>query len=39
MEGLDHVATYNAAMMPSNDMQEVFAVAVKKKDKPVFSKL
>lgn len=38
-EGLDHVATYNAAMMPSSDMQEVFAVAMKRKDKPVFAKL
>lgn len=37
-KGLDYVATWNAAMLSSTDVQEVFAAQVEKR-KPMFSKL
>ena len=38
-EGLDYVATWNAAMLPqSTDIQEVFAAAAQRR-RPLFSKL
>ena len=36
---LDYVAAYNAAMLPSRDIQEVFSAVVKGRRQPRFSKL
>ena len=38
-DGLDYVAAYNAAMLPSADIQEVFTAVVKQRRAPQFSKL
>jgi len=38
-DGLDYVAAYNAAMLPSTDIQEVFKAVVKERRVPTFSKL
>lgn len=38
-DGLDYVAAYNAAMLPSSDIQEVFKAVVKERRMPKFSKL
>lgn len=38
-DGLDYVAAYNAAMLPSADIQEVFKAVVKERRAPNFSKL
>ena len=38
-DGLDYVAAYNAAMLPSSDIQEVFKAVVKEHRMPTFSKL
>ena len=38
-DGLDYVAAYNAAMLPSSDIQEVFTAVVKERRRPTFSKL
>ncbi|KAL0039731.1 hypothetical protein WJX77_006336 [Trebouxia sp. C0004] len=38
-DGLDYVAAYNAAMLPSSDIQEVFKAVVKERRAPQFSKL
>ena len=38
-DSLDYVAAYNAAMLPSADIQEGFAAVVKERRKPVFAKL
>ena len=38
-DGLELVAAYNAAMLPSSDIQEVFAAVVKERRRPKFSKL
>lgn len=38
-DSLDYVAAYNAAMLPSADIQEVFSAIVKERRKPKFSKL
>ena len=38
-DGLDYVAAYNAAMLPSADIQEVFNAVVKQRRAPQFSKL
>lgn len=38
-DSLDYVAAYNAAMLPSRDIQEVFSAVVKGRRQPRFSKL
>lgn len=38
-DGLEYVAAYNAAMLPSSDIQEVFKAVVKERRAPKFSKL
>lgn len=38
-DSLDYVAAYNAAMLPSRDIQEVFSAVVKGRRPPRFSKL
>lgn len=38
-DGLDYVAAYNAAMLPSSDIQEVFKAVIKERRRPRFSKL
>lgn len=38
-DGLEYVAAYNAAMLPSSDIQEVFKAVVKERRAPTFSKL
>lgn len=38
-DGLAYVAAYNAAMLPSSDIQEVFKAVIKERRPPKFSKL